>query len=173
MHVRRRLTRWTKSMCLRPRPRARPGDGPWLRRRRRRPYRRRRRRRRLHVHRRRARREQQCCRSRRDRHSGGGGTLTYFSIPGLWARYIWSNDASRARSVQRNAQGPSGRYRGVADDGAAQASTRSDKLSSSVARHRLVMWSFLSSCENVASRSGPGRQERSASRARGLSLRRK
>lgn len=44
-------------------------------------------------------------------------------------------------------------------------STRSDRLSSSVAKQRFVMWSFLSNCEKVASRKGPGRQARSASRA--------
>lgn len=52
-------------------------------------------------------------------------------------------------------------------------SGRSDKFSSNVARQRLVMWSFFRSCEKVASRNGVGRQERSASRALGLSLSRK
>ncbi len=54
--------------------------------------------------------------------------------------------------------------------GGCYCSTRSERLSSSVARHRFVMWSFLSSWLNVASLSGPGKQARSASRARGLSL---
>lgn len=52
-------------------------------------------------------------------------------------------------------------------------SARSERLRRRVARQRLVMWSFLSSCEKVASRRGPGRHARSASRARGLSLSRR